>query len=697
MDIRNVVLISIDTCRADRLSCYGYKRQTTPNIDAVARDGVQFDSALTPVPLTLPAHSSMLTGTYPPTHGVHLNNGERLAASNVTLAKLLRDAGYQTAAFIGAFPLDSRFGLNRGFDVYDFQETRKPTKNDYGERKAEEVNRPALLWLEQHAAKPFFLFLHYFDPHQPYDPPSPYLSLYADEPYAGEIAYVDSCIGRVVDRLRALGSYDNTLLIITGDHGQGLGQHGETSHSYYIYQSTLRVPLIIRAPRGHKGRQIAENVSLVDIMPTVLDLVGLEMPPRVEGASLRRCLEGVPGSDQGGRAPDRLRPIYCESIFPATFGCGPLHGILEGQWKYIRAPRPELYDLVRDSGELNNLIGQEPLIAQRLRGRLETMLQKMEAQSPKCDRSTADPETVKRLESLGYAGGGVPTPASVYDPKLEDPKDFLSTGERLISAQNLLDMNCKDQAEREFLDILARRPNLVLAHRFLGQIALDDHRVTDAKQHFARIFSILAEQGDASSRIPAAEAKATRLRCHMDMADALASEGMCAEAEVEYANALRIEPNLTEAHNNLGNMLERTGKLGEAIAHYEEALRTKPDSVEAHYNLGGAFAKRGQGEQAIAHLQKAIDIKPDYLEAQCNLGVALAGCGRIDEAIAQFKKALQINPDSVEAHVNLGVALAGRGQLNEAIVHYEKALELNPGLAEVRRNLEAVRSRTGGP
>ncbi len=247
--IRNVLLVSIDTCRADHLGCYGYKRPTTPNIDAVAQDGTIFKMALTPVPVTTPAHSSMFTGTYPPTHGVRLNTYDRLADSNVTLAKLLRDAGYQTAAFVGGFPLDSRFGLNQGFDTYDGRFTEK----NLSKRAAEDVSRPALAWLEDHGKQPFFLFLHYYDAHYPYEPHPADTAPYADDPYAGEIAYIDHCIGRVLDRLRARGLYDNTLVIITGDHGEGLGEHGETAHGFFIYQSTLRVPLVIRAPGTMSG------------------------------------------------------------------------------------------------------------------------------------------------------------------------------------------------------------------------------------------------------------------------------------------------------------------------------------------------------------------------------------------------------------------------------------------------------------
>ena len=274
----NVVLVSIDTCRADHLSCYGYKRRTTPNIDALGREGTMFDMALAAVPLTTPSHSTMFTGTYPPTHGVHLNACDRLANSNVTLAKMLHDAGYQTAAFVAAFTLDSRFGLNQGFDTYDGRFSEGKENGGMTRRAGEEVSRSAMAWLDEHGKQPFFLFLHYFDAHFPCRPHPLYAAEYADDHYAGEIAYIDACIGQVLDRLRGLGIYDNTLVIVTGDHGESQNEHGEPSHGYFVYQATLRVPLVVCGPGCRKGIRVEAGASLADIAPTVVDLAGLKIP-----------------------------------------------------------------------------------------------------------------------------------------------------------------------------------------------------------------------------------------------------------------------------------------------------------------------------------------------------------------------------------------------------------------------------------
>ncbi len=695
--IRNVVLISIDTCRADHLSCYGYKRPTTPNVDAVARDGVQFQLALTPVPLTTPAHSTMLTGTYPPTHGVRLNNGERLADSNVTLAEILRDAGYQTAAFVGGFPMDASFGLNQGFDTYDCQFTTKNEKSPFaGERTAEEVSRPALAWLEAHSGKPFFLFLHYYDPHLPYAPPPPYASAYADDPYAGEIAYVDHWIGQVLDRLRALGVYDNTLVIITADHGEGLGERGENAHGVFLYQNTVQVPLVIRAPKASNGRQVDGNVSLVDIVPTVLDLAGLKTPPQVEGVTLRRSLESGP-------MPDTLRPIYCESLEAASFGCSPLNGVVEGPWKYIRAPRQELYDLKRDSGEQDNVIAKEPQVAGRLRGRLEAMLQEMESAAPQRGPSTVDPEAVRRLQSLGYVGGGATPATSEFDPRLEDPKDFLPTYERLQKAHSLFLANHGEEATKELLELVASRPGLITPHAMLAQIAVSERRLADAAGHCAKIVSILTESKDFSKQLPpAAEDLAsgkldTRdlATAHFNLAVVLKGVGKSSEAIGHFEKALRIRPDSAEAHFNLGVVLQHTGKLPEAIGHYEDAVRIKPDYADAHMNLGSILQQTGKLPEAIGHYEQAVRIKPDYADAHYNLGLALEQAGKLPEAIGHFEQALRINPQFALAANRLGSALIQQGRIDEAIATLEKVLKASPEDVDAHYRLGTALRRQG--
>ena len=696
--IRNVVLISIDTCRADHLSCYGFKRPTTPNIDAVAQGGILFKHALSPVPLTTPAHSSMLTGTYPPTHGVRLNNGERLADSNVTLAEILRDAGYQTAAFVGAFPLDFQFGLSQGFDAYDCKFTRKIEKSSsVAERTAEEVTHPVLTWLEKHAAKPFFLFLHYYDPHAPYKPPPSYAAAFSGDLYAGEIAYVDNCIGQVVDRLRTLGLDENTLLIITADHGEGLGEHGEKTHAFYIYQSTQRVPLIIRVPGGSRGRQVEENVSLVDIMPTVLDLLGLESPADVQGVSMRSCLNDGP-------LPTRNFPLYCESLEAATFGCSPLQGLIAGPWKYIRTPRPEIYDLIKDPGELTNLIERESKEAYRLRGRLEQMLREMEAAAPQRGRSRVDAETLKKLASLGYVGGGATPEAAAFNPLLEDPKEFLVTYERLQKANSLFLSNRSENAKQELLAIVGSYPRLVTAHALLAQIAVRERRLDEAAVRCAAIVSILAEsKNPTKSLLPDAKELATGTldtrdlsTAHCNLAVILHEMGKNGEAIEHFNEALRIRPGYADARYNLATALLQTGKLPEAVAQYEEALRLQP-SLAKTTPIQSALTEARAANEAIVRYEQELQVKPDDLGAHNNLGNVLRQFGRAAEAIGHYEQALRINPDNADVHYNIAAALAQTGKLTEAIGHYTDAIRFSPDFLPALNNLAWIRATHADP
>lgn len=649
--VRNVVLISIDTCRADRLSGYGYKRKSTPSIDAIASEGALFEQALSPVPLTTPAHSSMLTGTYPPYHGVRLNNGEGLAAANVTLAELLHDAGLQTAAFVGGFPLDVGFHLNQGFDVYDARFTERTEGSPSNtERTAEEVSRPAMAWLEQHAAKPFFLFLHYYDAHLPYTPPPPFGSEYADDLYAGEIAYVDSWIGQVVARLRKLDAYDDTLMIVTADHGESLGEHGERSHGYFVYQGTQHVPLIIRAPHGRVRRPIEARVSLVDIVPTVLDLVGLRIPSPVQGVSLRGLLEGT-------RSPVRKSPLYCESLQPTQFDCASLAAIVDGPWKFIRAPKPELYDLSHDPAEAQNLADREPAVAERLREKLEASAAEMTAAAPEHGATPADEETVKRLQSLGYVGGGATSSGSEFDPSLEDPKDFAPTFEKLEEANAWFHSNRSADAERQLLAIVEERPSLVAAHEQLAQIARQDRRLADAVSHYDKIVAILG----ATNKV------ADLAQAEFALGFALHELGRDGDSIAHYEKSLALDPDQARVHLNLGIVLQVGGKPAEAAKHYEAAIRLQPDTATALNALAWIRATSRDaglrnGAEAVRLAESACRLTGRKIVAYLGtLAAAYAESQRFDDAVAASREALALarasGDSAVSAQIEARMAL----------------------------------------
>ena len=416
-EVRNVIIISIDTCRADHLSCYGYPRPTTPNIDGVAGHGVIFTNAYSPVPLTLPAHSSMLTGTIPPYHGVHSNISSKLHESNLTLPEILQQDGFATAGIISSFVLDSSFGLNQGFDSYN-DEFVDPQPGSYkNERRAEETSDFACKWLEQNKDNRFFLFVHYYDPHFEYQPPEPFASRFKDSLYAGEIAYVDDQIGRVLRKLKELNLYDSSLMFIVGDHGEMLGEHDEDTHGYFIYQSAVKVPLIVKLPGKNNPRKADDPVTLVDIVPTILNRLKISPPADIHGEDLSEYLSAK--LPQG-----RQRHIYCESLLATTFNRSSLRAVVTEKWKYIQAPRRELYDITADPKESENLAGKNREQLRIMDNRLRYILTKQGHADEQRSSLKPDSKSLARLRSLGYVGGSSDIDNSEFDESKPDPKDF---------------------------------------------------------------------------------------------------------------------------------------------------------------------------------------------------------------------------------------------------------------------------------
>ena len=439
----NVILITIDTLRADHLGCYGDKDIHTPNIDALAAVGTRFDNAFTAVPVTLPSHTTIMTGTYPMYTGMHDFSGNKLSPQVPTLASVLQSNGYATGAIIGAAVLDSRFGLNSGFDFYYDHFNVRPLREadlDETERPVNEVMDQALDWLRKNQQHPFFLWIHLYDPHYPYHPPAPYSEEYKDRLYDGEIAFADSQVGRLIEVLKQNKLYDQALIALTGDHGEGLGEHGEKTHGFFIYNSTMHVPLIFKMPapqattgkalRG--GQRISSPAVLVDIMPTILDEVSITVPSDVQGHSLLPLIEnkrlGV------GTEEQTASDIYGESFLPRLhFNWSELRGIEIGSLHFIAAPKPEIYDLSSDPGELHNLYSQKSAVAAEYQRKLTEVEGHYTSDHSITEKTGLDPELVERLKSLGYAavsGGGN---LAISGRELPDPKDRIQTYE-LISA-----------------------------------------------------------------------------------------------------------------------------------------------------------------------------------------------------------------------------------------------------------------------
>jgi tetratricopeptide (TPR) repeat protein len=703
----NVLLISIDTLRADHVGAYGFPRPTTPNIDVVAREGVVFRDVHTPVPMTLPAHVSMLTGTLPPTHGLRDNLRNKLPDASLTLAEMLKPRGFTTGAVVSSFVLDHRFGTSQGFDSYDDQFQAVHKIGDLNERKGDETARVAAHWLESHKERPFFLFVHFYDPHDPYDPPEPFASRWRENPYEGEVAFADHCVGQVLEKLRQLGLYDDTLVVVTADHGEMLGEHGELNHGFFIYEGALRVPLIVRVPWARVPRQIDLPVSLIDIAPTIVSLVGAPVPREVQGQDLSPWLAGR-GSGGGGR------PLYAETVTPTRYyGTSSLLGVIVYGWKYIETSRPELYDLRSDPAEASNLLEREPKRAETLGRTLVTILAAAgRAPFPAPESAALDEASRQRLAALGYLGHGGES-ALGFDRSREDPKDLIAFFRKDQRLNKLVEEKKYPQARALCDEMLRQRPGFADCHLQMSKIALAEGQpeaaLTAARKAVAvgpknakaqaHLAGLLKERGDVEGAIAhsrqALEIEPDSPDARVLLGRALADKGQVEEAAKLLAAASAARPESAAAATQLGFVLARQGKLEEAVASYRRALALDPGSAEVHAYLGAALASLARWDEAIAHFEQSLAARPDNAELHDRLGVALREKGRSEEALAHFREAVRLAPGLAVAHFDLGRALKQTGRIDEAVREYRRALELNPRLAAAHNSLGSVLGSQG--
>lgn len=635
--IERIVIISIDTCRADYLSCYGYRRKTTPNIDAIARDGILFEHAVSPVPLTLPAHSTMLTGTIPPYHKVRDNNEYRLGDSNVTLAEMLKEKGFATGAVIGAFVLDSMFGLEQGFDSYndEFEDGEKRTFAAYNERGADEVSYFANQWLGEHYKEPFFLFVHYYDPHDPYDPPYPFSQLYADDLYAGEVAFVDDCIGRVIGKLKELGVYESTLIIIAGDHGESLGEHSERTHGFFVYDSGIDVPLILKVPGGAKGKRVGSVVGLVDIVPTVLSVVGIEAGGQIHGIDLG----GYIGAED---AEMEERYIYSESFLPTKYNANPLLAVVTDRFKYIQATREELYDLVEDSKELNNLAVEQGARVRILGDKLNQILEEQSRKEATDSKLELDDAAMAALESLGYIGYSRVSEDVKFDENKKDPKDLIDFHILAIKANHLVQQGKYDEAKKLCEKMLSQQVDLIDGYLLLAKMAMEQKDYKQGVIHLKRSFE--------------------------------------------------IDPEKFDVNNMLGLALSQLGQIEEAIKHYTIAVSLMPEETKPLNNLGSLLAQKGQVDKAIEYFKKAVELDQSYVDAHLNLAIAYTQKGEIEQAIVQYQKLLELGANPIYAHYQLAMLLYRQQKTEDAIGHLNESLRMNANQPEVLNILAWIRA-----
>ena len=552
----NVLLVTLDTVRSDHLGCYGDKAAETPNLDGLAAHGVRFDHAVTAAPITMPSHATMLTGLYPPRHGVLDNGLFALAGEHETLAEELKGQGYDTAAFLGCFVLDERFGLSQGFDTYDFRVAQDgffPSNIDMNQRSAADVSDAAIGWLgARESSKPFLMWVHYFDAHVPYQSPLMRLPRFADRPYDAEIAYVDQELGRLLAALDARGLRDRTLVVVASDHGESLGEHGESTHGLFLYDGTLRVAFLLSSPGlFHAPLHVAERIaSLADLRPTVEDLLGLPVAPGLDGVSLLR--DDLPAD----------RAVYSETHMAYyAAGCSPLYAMSTLRDKYVQGPEPEFYDLAADSAETRNLVDTHPPRADALRAELAELQRSWGGTGTGAVGATRglSAEEAERLESLGYVHGAAPD-SGVAGESLPDPKAMVRASRRLTAALRLIKENRLEEALREaqaasgecpgYLDATLMRSDLnerlqrpdesvrilqeSLAQKPTAGAALALARLSMISRRYDRMEEALAIVGRLDPR---------NGFIHILRGDRDAQEGRWDAARAEYETALKIDEN----------------------------------------------------------------------------------------------------------------------------------------------------------
>jgi arylsulfatase A-like enzyme/Flp pilus assembly protein TadD len=674
----SVLLVTLDTTRADRLGCYGHAAALTPHLDGLAASGVRFDAAYSPSPMTLPAHATLLTGLEPPSHGVRLNGRHRLPDGVPTIAEALRAKGYRTGAFVAAYVLDRRFGLDRGFEVYD-DDLRDARPQAVAEklsvyRGADRVADAARAWLEPiaRAGTPFFAWVHFYDPHYP-DHVNPSLAgtkFAGVASYDGEVAFMDQQLGRLLDLLDATGRAGDTLVVAVADHGEGLGDHGEHEHGYLLNEEILRVPLVVRSPgRARPGAVVPAVVALADVAPTILDAVGVTAARPLDGRSLRTALEG------GALAS---RPAYSETDLPFTvFGWSPMRSLVTEQAHYVRTARPELYLRAGDRAERTNVAPAQPDVVRSLDGELAAIEARF-TPTPSA-RASVDDDTRTRLAALGYVDTTASPPALAGT--LRDVKDMLAVKRRSAEISGGLATGRLD------------RPTA---------IALTRQLVRDSPESAAfqsRLGTLLLEADDAAGAV-ASLAEAVRLRpddadTRTNYGQALLRSGRRPEAIEQFRAALALEPGHGAAHLGLGMALAAGGDLAGGVVELEAAVRASPSSADARLNLGNLYLRQGKTAEAEASYREALKLAPDHGLAHHNLATLLARGDAIDEAMMHARDAVRLAPKLAAAHHLLGRLLVEDGDVPAAITEYRVATELDATTPEFFDDLAAAYASNG--
>jgi choline-sulfatase len=621
----NLLLVTIDTLRADRLGCYGYSQIETPNLDRIARQGALFENAVAPAPLTAPSHASMMTGVYPTVHKVRNTGGFVLSPSEAKLAKILQDQGWDTAAFVGSSVLKGRFGFNQGFAVYDDEMPTSKSGSAVAEpeRRAGEVVARAVKWLDAQSGKPFFLWVHVYDPHIPYDPPDPFREKYRDRPYDGEIAYTDQQLGRLFDTVARKSRPENTLIAVLSDHGESFSEHGEYTHGVFLYDTTLRIPFLMAGAGIPASLRVKQQARTIDLLPTVLELMRVKAPLGMQGTSLAPAFRGkeVPTAH-----------AYAETLFPKlNMGWAELRAMRTTRWKYIRAPKPELYDLAQDPAETTNVIGSHAAEAQEL----EAQLKAVSGGAEKIAAAPMDSHTMQQLRSLGYLGGSTPQGAELTG-KGTDPKYRL--------------------------DVLR------LLH-------LAVHSGAPLPQRVSMLRKAIAEDP-------------TNPTLYSNLGNLYAEAGRPAEAMGLYQDALHKGVSAAWLYSRMGSLYLRQGNKTDAIASLEVAARLNPSDYESLENLAVAYRAAGRIDDSERVLNSILKSGEEYAPAYNELGMAAYQKGDTAAAQGYFEKAARIDPTY---QLNLGRFYKMAGDNARARSAFEAFLAARSSNAEYREMIPQIK------
>jgi arylsulfatase A-like enzyme/Flp pilus assembly protein TadD len=607
------VVVTIDTLRPDHLHCYGYTKIETPSVDSIAANGVLFENAVTQTPLTPPSHASIFTGQYPTVHHVRDTGGFILQASTPTLAAILEQQGWDTAAFVSSAVLKKLFGFSQGFAVYDDQMPKPANSRDVledPERRAGDTVDRALRWLEAQSGKPYFLWVHVYDPHMPYQPPSPFKENYKDRPYDGEVAYADRELGRLFDAVRKKSPPDKTIIAVLSDHGESLGEHGEYSHGVFLYDATLRIAFLISGPGVPAGMRVKQQARTIDFLPTVLELMGGKAPASVQGASLTPSFAGH---------ETQTAVSYAETLYPKiNMGWAELRAIRTNHWKYVRAPKPELYDLSQDSGETVNLIGAHASEVQKLEAQLRAVIGSDAKEQ--VETSMVDSHTLEQLKSLGYVSGFAARSYTLTGQGT-DPKDQVGILKLLALAEDPA-AHTPDSRRIELLQQAVKLdpadPDLYYQ---LGAKYEKVGRYTDAM----KLYYAALDKGIQSGRL------------HSRIADLLVRSGKKEEAISEYEKAAQFNPSDTESQTNLATAYLEKGRIPDAERVFKWVITTDSSAAAAYNGLGLIAIQRQDPGTARGYFEKAVQLDPGLIEAQLNLGLIYRMAGESAKARACFE------------------------------------------------------------